>query len=55
MGSLKTVLGVFEQQRCRPACTSAQSDYRLCYSLSEKYSSEPCYMKIINILANLCS
>ena len=25
-----------EQQRCRPACAFAQSDQRLCYSLSEK-------------------
>ena len=25
-----------EQQRRRPACASAQSDQRLCYSLSEK-------------------
>ena len=25
--------GVCEQQRCRPACASAQSDQRLCYSL----------------------
>ena len=24
---------VFEQKRCRPACSSAQSDQRLCYSL----------------------
>ena len=26
----------YEQQRCRPACASTQSDQRLCYSLSEK-------------------
>ena len=31
----KTCLqGVCEQQRCRPACASAQSDQHLCYSLS---------------------
>ena len=29
--------GVCEQQRRRPACASAQSDQRLCYSLFEKY------------------
>ena len=34
-GNLSSV--VFEQQRSRPACTSAQSDQRLCYLLIEKY------------------
>ena len=29
--------GVCEQQRRRPACASAQSDQRLCYSLIGKY------------------
>ena len=29
--------GVCEQQRHRPACASAQSDQRLCYSLIGKY------------------
>ena len=29
--------GVCEQHRRRPACASAQSDQRLCYSLFEKY------------------
>ena len=29
--------GVCEQQRRRPACASAQSDQRLCNSLSGKY------------------
>ena len=31
------IIGVNEQQRRRPACASAQSDQRLCYSLIEKY------------------
>ena len=30
-------LGVCEQQWRRPACTSAQSDQRLCYSLCGKF------------------
>ena len=30
-------IGVSEQQRCRPASASAQSDQRLCYLLIEKY------------------
>ena len=29
--------GVCEQHRRRPACASAQSDQRLCYSFFEKY------------------
>ena len=29
--------GVCKQQRRRPACASAQSDHRLCFSLYEKY------------------
>ena len=29
--------GVCEQQRRRPACASAQTDQRLCYSLFAKY------------------
>ena len=29
--------GVYKQQRCRPACSSAQSDQPLCYSLIRKY------------------
>ena len=29
--------GVYHQQRCRPACPSAQSDQRLCHSLVGKY------------------
>ena len=34
----KTCHGGFcEQQRCRPACASAQSDQHLCYWLFEKY------------------
>ena len=33
------VFCVSEQQRRRPACTSAQSDQHFCYSLSEKYGN----------------
>ena len=29
--------GVCQQQRRRPACASAQTDQRLCYSLFRKY------------------
>ena len=42
LGARKPVFGMCEQQRRRPACASAQSDQRLCYSLSGKYSSQPC-------------
>ena len=30
---------VYKQQRRRPACANAQSDQRLCYSLSGKYDN----------------
>ena len=33
-----SAIGVCEQQRRRPACASAKSDQRLCYSLIEYYS-----------------
>ena len=44
-----------KQQRCRTACATAQADQRLCYSLSGKYSIQPCSMQNFNILASLCS
>ena len=34
---------VCEQQRRRPACASAQSDQRLCFSHFEKYHIQTCY------------
>ena len=45
----------FEQQRCKPACASEQSDQHLCYSLSSEYDGLSCYMPYFNILASLCS
>ena len=42
-----------EQQKCRPACASAQTDQRLCCSLSGKYNGKACYMQNINIPASL--
>ena len=42
----------WEQQISRSACTSAQSDCRLCYSLSAKYIYT-CFMKNFNNLASL--
>ena len=33
----KPVFSICEQQRRRPACASAQTDQRLCYSLIGKY------------------
>ena len=44
-----------EQQRRRPACASAQSDQRLCFSLTEKYDSLTCHMQNLKILVSLCS
>ena len=44
-----------EQQRRRPACTSAQSDQRLCFSLFGKYPIQTCYERNFKFPANLCS
>ena len=44
-----------EQKRRRPAYASAQSDQRLCYSISGKYNSLTCYRLTFNILASPCS
>ena len=44
-----------EQQRRRPACTSAQSDQRLCYLLFRKYYIFPCYKQNFIFLASLSS
>ena len=47
--------GVCEQHRRRPACASAQSDQRLCYSLFKKYHMLTCYRWNFNFLASLRS
>ena len=47
--------GVGEQQRRKPACASAQSDQRICYSLNGKYDIWTCYERNFNFLASLCS
>ena len=52
----KSVFGGFiEQQRSRPACTSMQTDQRLCYSLIGKYYIKTCYKRNFTILACLRS
>ena len=51
--------GVCKQQRRRPACTSAQSDQCLCYSLIGKNHTFvhklACYKRNFNFLASRCS
>ena len=42
-----------EQQVCRPACAFAQSDQRLCYLQSSKYSGRTCFMQDYNVLTSL--
>ena len=53
----KPVFGVCEQERCRPACASAQSVQRFCYSLIGKFNIQTYYMYMRNFdfLASLCS
>ena len=46
---------VCKQHRRRPACASAQSDQRLCYSLFGKYHILPCFKQNFTILASLYS
>ena len=45
---------VFEQQRRRPACESAQSDQPRCYSLIGKHHIYTNYERTLNFLASLC-
>ena len=47
--------GACEQQRCRPACASAQTDQRLCYSLWRNYDILTCYERGFDILVSLSS
>ena len=44
-----------EQQRRRPACASAQSGQRLCFSFSGKFYDYTCYRENVDILTSLCS
>ena len=46
---------VCEQHRRRPACASAQSDKRLCYSLFGKYHTKTCFKWNLNFLVSLFS
>ena len=47
--------GFYKQQGPRPACASAHSDQRLCYSRIGKNSIWTCYERNFIILASLCS
>ena len=46
---------ICEQQRCRSACASAQSDQHLCCSLLKQYDIYTCYIQSFKILASFCS
>ena len=50
-----TDFAVCEQQRCRSDCAYAQSDRRLCYSLSGKDGVNSFYMPNFRVLASLGS
>ena len=45
--------GVSKQQRRRPACPSAQSDWHLYYTLIEKYYIQTLYNRNVNFRASL--
>ena len=46
---------ICEQQRCRSACASAQSDQCLCCSLPRQNDTSSLYIRNFKILAGLCS
>ena len=50
----KPVFGVGNQQRRRPACASAQSNQRHCFSLIGMYCIKTCYKWNFTILASIC-
>ena len=51
----KPVFGICEQQRCRSACASAQSDQRLYCSLLRWYNTSSFYIRNFKPVASLCS
>ena len=51
----KPVYGIREQQRCRSACASAQSDQCLYCLLPGKYNTSTCYIRNFKNLASLCN
>ena len=53
-GGLRTTQAQIRLRRRRPACASAQSDQRLCYSLIVKYHIQAWYKRNFNFLASLC-
>ena len=50
----KTCYVICEQQRCRSACASAQSDQRLCCSLPRQYNTSSFYVQNFKPLASFC-
>ena len=51
----KPVYAIYEQQRRRSACASAQSDQRLSCSLPGEYNTSTWYSQNFKSLASLCS
>ena len=51
----KPVLAIYEQQRCKSACTSAQFDQHLCCLLPGQYNTSSCCFRNFKPLASLCS
>ena len=51
----KHVFAICEQQRCRSACASAQSDQCICCMLPGKYYTSSCYSRSFKTLGSLCS
>ena len=50
----KTCFDICEQQRCRSACASAQSDQHLCFSLPRYYNTSSFYIRNFKHLPGFC-
>ena len=50
----KSVLVICEQQRCRSACASAESDQHLCCSLNRQSNISSFYIPNFKPLASIC-
>ena len=55
LNTRKPVFRICKEQRCGPACASAQSDQHLYYLLIGKYCIKNCYHGIFKFLGSLCS
>ena len=51
----RPILAICQQQRCRSACASVQSDQHICCSLPIQYNISSFYIRNFKPLASICS